>query len=770
MDKAIVQLPDWKSAIINGEKVDIGDVEAVLITGSGVIPKFAFGGLHKLRYVDIADEVTGIENQVFERCESLEEIHFGKGIEYIGDYSLGGSKKLEKLVIPGNIKRIGSQSFSSLVSLKHLVIEEGVESIGQLTFDNCIELEKIDLPSDSIKHIGGSIFQKSKWLKKNKEEFITVCGILIEYKGKRNAEHVSMPDNIKAMIHGAFAYASFKEIEVGKGIKRIPNFAFHGNRDLESVLIPEGVEEIGKEVFKGCDNLKRVKVPDSLIKVGASSLKPEYLENCPKKGCVYAGKVVIGCLGDPKRIAINEGTYSIGPGAFDQAYNMEAIALPNSIREINCSFLACKKLLTIIVPQDVPASCLNAFESIKDLKIITWSQSEAMKFAEDKGIEFVCVEQGIAPEEVLKKSSKKKQPKALTTIIEASPNKWFRRSGNALAGFSSAGLKDIRNKHIKSITLPVEIDGCKIERLVFDCLSVLKEVPEVEELVIPGELKIQGLTTSDGRDCWDFPNTEIIKRLVFTGKTPINFYQHIRTFDESLESITIQESDRFVSYDGVIYSKDGKNLVYYPRSKKDRKFTVPASVTDIWSASFRNVKYLEEIVLPDGLDDISKEAFRDSSIKNINIPGGVTYIFENAFSKCKLDSVVLNEGTKWIDKYAFLECTADEVVFPTTLESIHVGAFSNSTSRFVFQTDAVMLDRGSFLNCKYTQFVGASKTMRRKIAVAGLHATLYLSPTYKATREEIINLIKTLCGEDYPIDKGASVEELKELFTSLTQN
>ena len=47
MDKAIVQLPDWKSAIINGEKVDIGDVESIYITGADAIPEFSFCGLHK---------------------------------------------------------------------------------------------------------------------------------------------------------------------------------------------------------------------------------------------------------------------------------------------------------------------------------------------------------------------------------------------------------------------------------------------------------------------------------------------------------------------------------------------------------------------------------------------------------------------------------------------------------------------------------------------------------------------------------------------------
>ena len=195
---------------------------------------------------------------------------------------------------------------------------------------------------------------------------------------------------------------------------------------------------------------------------------------------------------------------------------------------------------------------------------------------------------------------------------EVSPGKWFRRKGNVIAGISTVGIKEIRSNHIKTLWLPTEIDGQKIDRLVFDCLACLKDIPEIEELVIPGELKIQGLTTTEGQNCWDFPNSETIKRLVFTGETKINFYRHIRTFDESLESITIQKSDRFVSRDGVIISKDKETLVYYPRNKRKKKYIVPSEVKGIWASAFCDAKNLEEVVLPEGLESISGHAFQES--------------------------------------------------------------------------------------------------------------------------------------------------------------
>lgn len=347
------------------------------------------------------------------------------------------------------------------------------------------------------------------------------------------------------------------------------------------------------------------------------------------------------------------------------------------------------------------------------------------------------------------------------------PAKYFRRSGNALAGISSAGIKEIKSKNIKSISLPTEIDGHKIERLVFDCLTCLKDVPEIEELIVPGELVIQGLTTTSGQYCYDFPNTETIKRLVFTGKTDINFYRHISTFDESLESITIQKSDRFVSLDGVVFSKDKTTLVYYPRSKRKKKYNVPSGVKEIRNSSFNHVKNLEEIVLPESLESVSKNAFQECSIKRIEIPGSVEIIWEDAFSSCELESVVLHEGLRWIDKGAFQGCTANEVIFPSSLERIGERAFSNSKSKFVFQTDDITVEKGAFSNCRYWQFAGASRKMRRIIIGTSFTDFPYLGSDQEVIRNDAINRIKILCGEEYQFNELMPVDELKVLFLQL---
>lgn len=621
MERAIVQLPDWKCAIVNGVKGTIDDVESILITGNCDIPEYSFCGLKNLKCIEIADDVTGINKHAFENCDALETVHFGKGLQFIGENAFFNCNKLEELTIPGNVKTISGYTFFVLRGLKKLTIEEGVESIGHMAFFRCRNLENVVVPQKSVQHLGGYVFDESKWLSSQTGP-VMIGEVLAYYRG--GGDSIVIPDYVRVISSDVIRFRGIREIDLGKGVKCIGSKAFQTNEHLETVIMHEGLIEIGDNAFAG--NLRNVKAPDSLLKVGAYSLWPHNMSDCPELGCVYAGKALIGCMGDSKRAEIKEGTYSISPHAFDSKYKLETIILPSSIREINCSFTSCTHLSMLLVPRGVPASCLNAFSKIKGITIFTWRDSDADQFAKENGISIVYLEDNISQEELIKQTTKRRELKAAKPLKKrkSSPAEWFRRTGNAIAGLSREGIKEIHSKKIKSISLPLEKDGLQLERLVPNCLTDLKEVPEVEELVIPGELKIQGLTTTSGRDCWDFPNSETIKRLMFTGKTEINFYLNIKVFDNSLESITIQNSDRFISIDGVIYSKDGKSLVLYPRSKKDRKFVVPESVTAIWGSAFRDVKYLEELILPEGLKTIHKDAFKGSSIKKIENPSCVT--------------------------------------------------------------------------------------------------------------------------------------------------
>ena len=100
-------------------------------------------------------------------------------------------------------------------------------------------------------------------------------------------------------------------------------------------------------------------------------------------------------------------------------------------------------------------------------------------------------------------------------------------------------------------------------------------------------------------------------------------------------------------------------------------------VTAIGTGAFKGVQSTT-IVLPNGLIDIYKEAFYNCGAKNINIPSTVRYIGSAAFQKCHfLLSITVPEGIDIIRDNTFRECTyIESISLPSTLEYVGNYAFA----------------------------------------------------------------------------------------------
>ncbi len=400
MGKAIIQLPDWEHAVLNGKIIDSEEAEHILIKGPASIPADSFCLFDNLKSVEIADDVLGIERYSFRCCQSLKTVQFGKGLKYIGEGSFWACKAIEALAIPGNIQVIGNSAFEELTSLKTLHIEEGVQKIDWYAFSKCGELENVVLPKESIKEIGGFTFSDSKWLKNNPNDFVIVGDTMIRYCG-RDTDHLKIPDSVREVAAGSLGYfTTIREIEFGKNVKRIANHIFYGDTGLRRIVLPEGLEEIGSWAFGSCHSLKNVIVPDSVLKIGTDAFRPEQLEGCPARGCVYAGRVLVSFIGDSKKVVIREGTYSISPMTFYRKYKLELIVLPASIREMRRAFDSCTHLSTVVVPRGVPSSCLKEFSEMKNIKFITYHDSEADEYAKENSIVVEYIDENMTWEEV----------------------------------------------------------------------------------------------------------------------------------------------------------------------------------------------------------------------------------------------------------------------------------------------------------------------------------------------------------------------------------
>ena len=107
----------------------------------------------------------------------------------------------------------------------------------------------------------------------------------------------------------------------------------------------------------------------------------------------------------------------------------------------------------------------------------------------------------------------------------------------------------------------------------------------------------------------------------------------VHTIENSTDYFNIYNNEKyevaagnnfFTAVDGVLFSKDMKTLVAYPRNKAGTSYSVPTGVKTIRKPAFYRNRNLETVTLPDGVERIEHWAFLSSKIKHVNIPESVT--------------------------------------------------------------------------------------------------------------------------------------------------
>ena len=210
---------------------------------------------------------------------------------------------------------------------------------------------------------------------------------------------------------------------------------------------------------------------------------------------------------------------------------------------------------------------------------------------------------------------------------------------------------------------------------------------------------------------------------------------------ETLEEIRVAKDNlSYQAQDGVLYSKDKKQLFSYPKSKKSETYNMPVSVKKVEEFNaLTNLKYLKNLTLSKNLS--VTPSCNDSSIESVIIPGQIGGIDESSFENCnKLNKVTITKGLRFIDDYAFFECKAlKEIKLPEGLQSIGVGVFyrtgikqltiPGSVVKIDVIDKSIKLSKPSYLK-KFKRDLGAIYyEARATIKASGKKAV-----TYKASR------------------------------------
>ena len=175
----------------------------------------------------------------------------------------------------------------------------------------------------------------------------------------------------------------------------------------------------------------------------------------------------------------------------------------------------------------------------------------------------------------------------------------------------------------------------------------------------------------------------------------------------NLAEITVSPDNKnYSSVDGVLFNKDGSELIVYPKGNGRSAYTVPDGVTSIGGSAFFGCTNLAEIVIPNSVTSIGESAFSGctslskvklsnnmtiieestfygcTSLAEIVIPDSVTRIGGSAFSGCtSLSKVDLPKNLTTIESYTFSDCTSlKEIIIPDSVTEIWWRAFSGCTS------------------------------------------------------------------------------------------
>lgn len=113
-------------------------------------------------------------------------------------------------------------------------------------------------------------------------------------------------------------------------------------------------------------------------------------------------------------------------------------------------------------------------------------------------------------------------------------------------------------------------------------------------------------------------------------------------------------NNKLASVDGIIYTKDMKQLIICPE------------------------EHGGDVIIPEGVEAISAQAFNYCNVTSISLPSTLTFIASSAFNNCKMQHINFGAGIKCIERLGRCE-QIKKIEIPNQVKNIWGGAFENCT-------------------------------------------------------------------------------------------
>lgn len=526
-------------------------------------------------------------------------------------------------VVPSSVKHVEENAFSMVYNLSKITLSDNLQTIGQWAFQNCTSLDSVFI-SSKVKLIKKEVFDGCTALKAievapDNPYFASQDGILfdkqmkrlLKYPSGRNDSSYVFPSTVEEIADKAFSESRFLfSVEFSKRLRRIGDNAFLKS-SLDSLSFPKSLRFVGDYAFKGCENIRTASIPGrvqfgvgvlqdcSSLKKATFSGKKERLEDNFFCGCSrlcdvilprnlrHIGRGAFASCHDLYFIEIPQSVDSIGSLAFYHT-SLEAVSFPKHLRYLGASaFGACELLTTVFLPGQVKLG-VSVFEDCSSLQeVILPDDLERLDNSSFKNCRKLCSVKlpyklryiGNYAFDACNSLKSIALPESVDTIADGA--------------FSSTSLK--------KIILP--------DNLRYLGAYTFRDCRLLSSISLPDKLEVLRIGTFD--DCSSLHELTISARL-----KEIDSLFFMRC--DSLKQINVDEGNPyFCLRDGVLFNKERKKLLWYPREKKDSLYVVPEGVEEIGEYAFFKCEYVKTLIFPKSLKRCAASAFKECLFKNI---------------------------------------------------------------------------------------------------------------------------------------------------------
>lgn len=199
------------------------------------------------------------------------------------------------------------------------------------------------------------------------------------------------------------------------------------------------------------------------------------------------------------------------------------------------------------------------------------------------------------------------------------------------------------------------------------------------------------------RNCKDLVTVDIPESVIDIDSSSFSGCASLRRFEID------NKNPKYISVDGVIFSKNLTQLVCYP-SGRIGPYTVPSNVSSIEVFAFWDCTGLTDLIITSNniIDGKFPTLEGCVNLKSVNIPDNASHFQNRSFGGCSLTELILPNGITTIETGLFECCKSlTSILIPPSVTAIRSSAFSycESLRNIVLPSGLKTIGVGTFRCC-----------------------------------------------------------------------